>query len=646
MVRRWLRRWANLRVSVKLMAGMLLIAGVGVAIGVTGLHGVSVLQAGSEQLYSRGTVPATKAAQALAAMHRTRIEVRNHMLAADAQGKARALRAIQAEDERVATELAAFLALNPSARERQLVEQFQQNWASYTRVRDEQMIPLSNAGKIPEAGAALNSRQDQARAADAAMNDLFDLQVNNGAAQMARNRRAAATLSRNILLLAVSGLLLSVCGFVFQLQRQAGRLERLAMQDELTGLANRRQFVRDLRTHAGTGRACVALLDLNGFKNVNDRFGHHIGDRLLIGAAGRLVRAVGDTGSVARMGGDEFAVLLPDATDAVAATVADRVAQCLGEPIRAGELELLIGASIGLARGADMTESHEALRRADIAMYAAKERGERYRWYTPELDRRAHEKARIGAELRTAFDAGQLRLVYQPIVELPLGRVVAVEALLRWHHPERGMISPAEFIPIAEGNGMIVEIGAWVLQQACRQAAQWRAVRGAEAPQRVSVNISARQLTRPGLAAVVASALAESGLPGTCLTIEVTETAVFEAGHALSVLHELRTLGVQIALDDFGTGHSSLTLLQTVPAQVLKVDKSFVDEITKAGRQAVIATALIEVANGLGMTAVAEGVETREQAAELYRLGYRLAQGYYFGRPSEQLAAAPAVAAV
>jgi EAL domain-containing protein (putative c-di-GMP-specific phosphodiesterase class I) len=305
-----------------------------------------------------------------------------------------------------------------------------------------------------------------------------------------------------------------------------------------------------------------------------------------------------------------------------------------------GEHELVIGASIGLAHGADITESHEALRRADIAMYAAKECGEPYRWHTAELDRRAREEARIGAELRTALDAGQLRLVYQPIVELPLGRVVAAEALLRWHHPDRGPISPADFIPVAERNGMIDELGAWVLRQACRQAAQWRAERGPDAPERVSVNVSARQLTRPGFPAVVMSALAENGLSPTSLTIEVTETAVFDTNHAIDVLHELRALGVRIALDDFGTGHSSLTLLQTVPAQILKVDKSFVDEITNPGRQAVIATALIEVAKGLGMTAVAEGVETREQAAELYRLGYRLAQGYYFGRPAEQLAAA------
>jgi diguanylate cyclase (GGDEF)-like protein len=441
---------------------------------------------------------------------------------------------------------------------------------------------------------------------------------------------------------------LRMSGFVTQVQRQAGQLERLAMCDELTGLENRRQFASRLRLACETGHPCVALLDLNGFKNVNDQLGHQIGDRLLVVAGRRLANAAGDAASVARMGGDEFALLLPDATDEQVRAVLARVQHALDEPFQVDGHELLVGASIGLARAAGdpggTVDPVEALRRADVAMYAAKERGEPS-WYSPELDRRAGEEARIGAELRTALNEGELRVVYQPIVELPLGRLVGVEALVRWHHRERGPISPAEFIPVAERNGMIVELGAWVLREACRQAAQWRAERGAAAPARISVNVSARQLARPGLVAVVAGALADSGLPPGCLAVEVTETAVFEGGRAVETLHELLRLGVRIALDDFGTGHSSLTLLQTVPAHILKVDKSFIDEITTAGRQAVISTALIQVADGLGMTAVAEGVETAEQAAELYRLGYRYAQGYYFGRPAADLPAAVVAAA-
>ncbi|MFC3991003.1 putative bifunctional diguanylate cyclase/phosphodiesterase [Actinoplanes siamensis] len=426
-------------------------------------------------------------------------------------------------------------------------------------------------------------------------------------------------------------------GFVNQVQKQAGQLENLALHDELTGLDNRRRFQARLRTALDGGPGCIALLDLTGFKKVNDQFGHHVGDQLLVEVARTLTAATRDAAWVARMGGDEFTLLLPGASRESATALAERVRQMLAQPVRVAGHELLISANIGIADTGGLADPVEALRRADVAMYAAKELGEPYRWYDPELDRRAGEDARTGAELRTALDAGQLRLVYQPIVELPAGRLIAVEALVRWHHPERGVISPAQFIPVAERNGIIVEMGAWILREACRQAARWRSDHGPAAPQRVSVNVSARQLARPGLAEVVASALAESGLPAACLTIEVTETAVFETDRAQETLRQLDRMGVRIALDDFGTGHSSLALLRTVPAHALKVDKSFVDEVTAGGRTSVIAAAVVRVADALGMAAVAEGVETAEQAVELHRLGYRLAQGYHFGRPAERL---------
>jgi diguanylate cyclase (GGDEF)-like protein len=445
--------------------------------------------------------------------------------------------------------------------------------------------------------------------------------------------RVAIAVGAVVLFLLV---LLRMSGFVAQVQRQAGQLEDLAMQDDLTGLANRRRFEQQLEAALATGRPQVALLDLDGFKAVNDRLGHLIGDRLLSELARRIVAGLRDDAVVARMGGDEFAVLLPVASAEEADAVVDRLGETLRRPIPAGEHELLIGASIGVADGIGTDDPFEVLRRADIAMYAAKERGEHSHRYATELDAAAGEHARIGAELRTALDAGQFRLVYQPIVTLPDGELAAVETLVRWDHPERGFVSPADFIPVAERNGLIVELGAWILRSACLQAAQWRAEYGPDALKRISVNVSARQLAEPGLVEVVATALAASGLPSTCLTIEVTETAVFDSARAVDVLNELHALGVRIALDDFGTGQSSLSLLQTLPADVLKVDKSFVDNITAAGRHAVIATAMIQVAGGLGLTAVAEGVETAEQAAELHRLGYRFAQGYYFGKPVAQ----------
>jgi diguanylate cyclase (GGDEF)-like protein len=423
---------------------------------------------------------------------------------------------------------------------------------------------------------------------------------------------------------------LRMTGFVDQVQRQATQLEDLAMRDDLTGIANRRRFVQELSAALAAGRPQVALLDLDRFKTINDRLGHSVGDRLLTVLAGRLVADLPSDVLVARMGGDEFAVLVPGAGgDAVFA----RLAVALRSPIRVLEHDLLVSASIGVSDGAGAADAVEVLRRADVAMYAAKRRGEPLRRYTAELDTQDAEQARIGAELRTALDAGQFRLVYQPIVELPTGRMIAVETLVRWNHPERGLVGPDAFIPAAERNGLIVELGAWIMRTACRQAAEWRAEHGAEALRKISVNVSARQLAATGLVEMVVSALADGGLPAACLTIEVTETAVFDSDTAVDVLNALHALGIGIALDDFGTGQSSLSLLRTIPVDVLKVDKSFVDDITMGGRHAVIATALIQVAHGLGLAAVAEGVETADQAAELYRLGYRLAQGFHFGRP-------------
>ncbi len=422
-------------------------------------------------------------------------------------------------------------------------------------------------------------------------------------------------------------------GFVFEVRRQSAELTRAAMQDELTGLASRRCLEDTLRDAlAGGGRPQIALLGLNGFKNVNDELGRPVGDRLLTSLATRLRAVAPDDALIARIGGDEFAVLLVSSSAEEARTVASTLAHTLSAPVAVGGHELYVGVAIGLAGGAGVTPV-ELLRQAESAMYAAKQTGEPVRRWSPTLDERAGEFVRLGAEIRAALDSGQFRVVYQPIVDLPSGRVAAVEALVRWEHPTRGLVSPAAFIPVAERNGLIVELGEWILRTACHRLAAWRASLGAGAPDRVSVNVSARQLARPHFAATVAAALADSGLPASCLAVEVTETAVFEGGQAVVALHELRALGVRIALDDFGTGHSSLGLLQTVPVDILKVDKSFVDDVTEAGRHTVIAEALYQVSSGLGLVAVAEGVETAAQAEALHRIGYRYLQGFHFGRP-------------
>ncbi|GAA2615762.1 hypothetical protein GCM10010399_53410 [Dactylosporangium fulvum] len=423
-------------------------------------------------------------------------------------------------------------------------------------------------------------------------------------------------------------------GLVGKVQSQADLLSELAMRDDLTGLPNRRLLEELIRDELDTcGRPQVAFIDLDDFKRINDGLGHAIGDQLLAAVGKRLGGVLRPGDVVARLGGDEFAVLMPDTGQAAADALVTELATALEEPVFAGEHHLLVQASIGVADAEGTRDPFEILRRADVAMYAAKESSGHQERFRPELDQRAAEVAQLGAQLREALDQGQFQLVYQPIVALPHGEIAGVEALIRWHHPRLGFMSPADFIPVAERNGQIVELGAWILLEACSQAATWIATLGPEAPGKVSVNVSARQLAEPDFAEVVAAVLAATGLPADRLAIEVTETAVFGGGRAIEALDAVHALGVRVALDDFGTGHSSLGLLQTCPVDILKVDKSFVDDITMAGRHSVIATALINVSDGLNLEAIAEGVETAEQARELYRLGYRYAQGYHFGRP-------------
>ncbi|MBB3095540.1 diguanylate cyclase (GGDEF)-like protein [Actinoplanes campanulatus] len=427
-----------------------------------------------------------------------------------------------------------------------------------------------------------------------------------------------------------------MAGVMRQVHRQSAELRRLADHDDLTGLHTRRHFQQALRDALATGRPQVILVGLNDLGSVNDELGPVAGDHVIVRIAERVRMLAGPQALVARLSGDEFAVLLHDAPHAEADAVAGRMIGAVHYPVRSDDFEVLVGAAIGVTDSGGADDPVEVLRRAGVAMCVARRTGETYARWTPAVDERSSEQARLGAQIRHGLDTGQFQVVYQPIVRLPECRVVAVEALVRWRHPQRGLISPALFIPVAERNGLIVELGAWILETACERLARWTAELGPLAPDRVSVNVSARQLARSGFAASVAAVLARTGLAPHRLTVEVTETAVFEGGPAVAALHELRALGVRIALDDFGTGHSSLGLLQSVPVDVLKIDKSFVDRVTEAGRHAVIAEAMMQVTSGLGLDAVAEGVETAEQAEVLYRLGYRLLQGYHFGRPAEE----------
>ena len=412
------------------------------------------------------------------------------------------------------------------------------------------------------------------------------------------------------------------------------RLSYEASHDVLTGLANRALFGERIGLSVGNPRPghrlSVVLVDLDDFKTVNDTLGHTVGDALLVAVAHRMQDHVREGDVVARLGGDEFALLLEGVSAGAVDEVVDRIRNALAEPVLADGHVITVRASFGIVDGVAGDDAGDLLRQADIAMYEAKGRGEggsqRYR---PGMEARGAERNRVAAELRTALAEGQLRLHYQPVVTLPEGTLNGVEALIRWQHPERGLIAPGDFVPHAEATGLIVPVGRWVLREACRQTAAWHAEYGAAAPATVSVNVSARQLQDSRFAAEVATALRDSGLPAHRLTVEITESTAVGGGSTAETLGKLRDLGVRISLDDFGTGQSTLTLLADCPVDQIKLDRSF----APVPGPDVIATAVVQLARVLGVEAVAEGVETPEQAEHLRALGYEQAQGFHFARP-------------
>jgi diguanylate cyclase (GGDEF)-like protein len=412
------------------------------------------------------------------------------------------------------------------------------------------------------------------------------------------------------------------------------RLDHSATHDGLTQLPNRVLFQERLNkalTAPGDRPVSVALIDLDDFKEVNDTLGHEVGDLLLIAVAARLAGCVRLEDTVARLGGDEFVVVLDGADPVVADLAAERMIEALREPVVADGHELPIRASIGIADGHTGDEASLLLRRADIAMYAAKNiAGTASLHYTDSMTTTA-DHAHLGAELREAIGDDQLFLLYQPIVDLDDGRVLGAEALVRWAHPAHGTLAPDMFIPIAERTGLIVPLGRWVLHSALGQLAAWVAEHGPAAPQVLNINISARDLREPTYAATVAELLAEYGIPAGRITLEVTESMTLEPGESIRNLQRLRDLGVRVSLDDFGTGHSTLTMLHDVPIDEIKLDRSFTQ--ADPDGSVPVAAAVIHLAQVLGLHAVAEGVETPEQVQLLLDLGYRAAQGYYFARP-------------
>ena len=418
-------------------------------------------------------------------------------------------------------------------------------------------------------------------------------------------------------------------------RRSEVKIEYMAHHDSLTDLANR-VLLNERLEHAlgkiqGEDMVAVHHVDLDQFKAVNDTFGHPAGDKLLKTVADRLRGLVRGTDTIARMGGDEFVIVqTPLADPAEATSLAQRIIKVMSEPYDLDDHQAVIGASVGIAVGpGDGLSPDSLLRNADLALYRAKGDGRgTFRFFEPAMDLQMQTRRMMEQDLRKALPAGEFELYYQPVVNLARNEISGCEALIRWNHPERGMVSPAAFIPLAEDIGFIVPIGEWVIRQACATAARW--------PEdlHVAVNISAVQFRNPGLMQVIVGALATSGLHPTRLEIEITESVLLQNKEAtLAVLHQLRALGIRIALDDFGTGYSSLTYLQCFPFDKIKIDRSFVKDITENAGSLNIVRAVAALAKGMGMTATAEGVETREQLEKITSEGCSEMQGFLFSKP-------------
>jgi diguanylate cyclase (GGDEF)-like protein/PAS domain S-box-containing protein len=425
---------------------------------------------------------------------------------------------------------------------------------------------------------------------------------------------------------------------ITKVRQSQDELDHMAHHDPLTSLPNRLLF-HDRLNHAlqrasRDGEALAVLfIDLDRFKNVNDTLGHHVGDELLKQVAGALAAQLREGDTLARLGGDEFIVLLENVNADGAAHVAEKLVTMFEQPFLVADYELFVTGSVGISLfPADASDLNILIRNADVAMYQAKARGRNgYQFYAPSMTGEGLERLRLEAMLRRSIDRNEIFLNYQPQVDMESGELTGVEALVRWQSPELGLVPPVRFIPVAEDTGFINQLGKWVLEEACRQMVRWEEA-GLVVP-KMAVNLSVRQFERGSIADTVAAILQETGLAPRRLQLEVTESVIMNSGDSLAFINALHDIGVGLAIDDFGTGYSSLAYLKQLPVQTLKIDRSFIEDITTDSNDEAITIAIIQLGKSLNLSVIAEGVETEQQAEFLLRHGCRQAQGYYFARP-------------
>jgi diguanylate cyclase (GGDEF)-like protein/PAS domain S-box-containing protein len=426
---------------------------------------------------------------------------------------------------------------------------------------------------------------------------------------------------------------------ITKVKESQDKLDHMAHHDPLTALPNRLLF-HDRLQHALLRAArdgeqlAILFIDLDRFKNVNDTLGHHVGDELLKQVAGALTAQLRDGDTLARLGGDEFIVLLENVGgQAGAGHVADKLVTMFEQPFMVSDYELFVTGSVGISLYPhDAADLNMLIRNADVAMYQAKARGRNgYQFYAPSMTGEGVERLRLEAMLRRSIEKNEIFMNYQPQVEIDSGRLIGVEALVRWDSPELGMVPPVRFIPLAEDTGFINQLGKWVLYEACRQMVRWQEA-GLYVP-KIAVNLSVKQFERGSIVSMVADILKETGLEPQRLQLEVTESVIMNTGDALVFINDLHAIGVGLAIDDFGTGYSSLAYLKQLPVQTLKIDRSFIKDISTDSNDEAIAIAIIQLGKSLNLSVIAEGVETADQAAFLLRHGCNLAQGYFYSCP-------------